>query len=114
MPESFPGSCKVALNNLISSDRIQGSDDPYLHFTEGIMNFHAHYCLDDHSSSWCYHVKVRGKEQEGKCFLTPIDNRMISTKASTLSRAEPRVMPSRPFLRVWLLALKTMCQTMAD
>jgi hypothetical protein len=59
MPEAFIGSCKAALNNLISSEDIQNADDAFTAFSEGIMNFHAHYCCDDHSSTWCRHNKVR-------------------------------------------------------
>ena len=58
MADPFLTSCKIALNNLISSDKIQGSDTPYEDFKEGLLNFHNHYCKDDHSSSWCYHDKV--------------------------------------------------------
>ena len=58
MSEAFLGSCKAALNNLISSDAIQKSDNPFQAFSEGILNFHAHYCEDDHSSTWCHHEKV--------------------------------------------------------
>ena len=58
MTDPFIGSCKAALNNLISSDRIQESEDPYKDFFQGILNFHSHYCLDEHSSSWCHHEKV--------------------------------------------------------
>lgn len=59
MGEPFLASCKSALNNLISSERIQDSDQAFDDFAEGILNFHSHYCLNDHSSSWCYHDKVR-------------------------------------------------------
>ena len=48
----------LALSNLISSEKIQGSDDPLKSFSEAILNFHSHYCLDDHSSPWCCHEKV--------------------------------------------------------
>ena len=58
MTESFLSSCKAALNNLISSDKIQASQDPYTDFSEGIRNLHSHYCLDDHSSPWCQHDMV--------------------------------------------------------
>ena len=60
MSEGFIGSCKRALNNLISSDRIQASSEPYKDFAEGIRNFYSHYFLDDHTSSWCFHEKVNG------------------------------------------------------
>ncbi len=58
MSDSTMNSCKTALNNLITSDRVSGSEDPYEAFSEGILNFHAHYCLDDRRSSWFYHDKV--------------------------------------------------------
>ena len=59
MPEQFVVSCTAALKNLISSDTIQSADDPYEAFSEGIQNFYKHYCLNDHSSSWCSHEKVQ-------------------------------------------------------
>ena len=52
------GSCKTALNNIIASDRVHESDNPYSAFSEGILNFYSHYCEDDHTSSWCVHEKV--------------------------------------------------------
>ena len=58
MSDPFLGSCKAALNNLISGDIIKESKDPYTAFSQGILNFHHHYCLDEHSSSWCIHEKV--------------------------------------------------------
>ena len=58
MTEGLLGHCKAALSNLISSEKIQGSDDPLKSFSEAILNFHSHYCLDDHSSPWCCHEKV--------------------------------------------------------
>ena len=62
MTDAFIGSCKAALNNLISSEKIQSSDDPYSDFSDAIKNFHVHYCLDDHSSSWCHHEKVNWRK----------------------------------------------------
>ena len=58
MAEPFLGSCKAALNNLISSEQLQASDNPFRDFSAGILNFHQHYCLDIHSSPWCHHEKV--------------------------------------------------------
>lgn len=58
MPEEFIGSCTTALKNLISADDIKTSATPYSDFSEGIKNFHKHYCLDDHTSRWCHHPKV--------------------------------------------------------
>ena len=40
------GSCKAALSNLISSDKIQEGEDAFKSFSEAILNFHPHYCLD--------------------------------------------------------------------
>lgn len=59
MPEGFLGHCKAALSNLISSDKLQQSDDSLEAFSEAILNFHSHYCLDVHSSPWCHHEMVR-------------------------------------------------------
>ena len=56
MPDSFLTSCKAALNNLIAT--VVEMEDPYEKFSEGIRNFHKHYCEDDHSSDWCCHDKV--------------------------------------------------------
>jgi len=58
MNEDFISSCKAALSNLIAVDQLYESEDPYQEFSAGILNFHAHYCQDDLSSSWCYHDKV--------------------------------------------------------
>ena len=41
--------CKVALSNLIASDRVTNSDNPFQAFSDGVLNFFNHYCLDDHS-----------------------------------------------------------------
>ncbi len=59
MSVEFLRSCKSALRNLISSERIEESDDPYSLFSDGVLNFVSHYCLDDHTSTWCHHLKVR-------------------------------------------------------
>ncbi len=58
MSDSTLNSCKTALGNMIASDKIQEADNPLEAFTEGIQNFLAHYCHDQHTSSWCYHPKV--------------------------------------------------------
>ena len=58
MSEAFFNSCKAHLNNFISSDRIRDSEDPHGDFAAAIVNCHSHYCLDDHSSTWCHHEKV--------------------------------------------------------
>ena len=58
MDDAFLSSCKAALSNLLSSNKIRESDDPFTLFSLAIMNFYSHYCLDDHSSEWCHHDKV--------------------------------------------------------
>ena len=58
MSEDFIKSCKKALRNLISSERVEESEDPYSLFSEGVLNFFSHYCLDEHASTWCHHKKV--------------------------------------------------------
>ena len=58
MDDAVLSSCKAALSNLLSSDRIKQSDDPFTAFSCAVMNFYRHYCLDDHSSEWCHHDKV--------------------------------------------------------
>ena len=58
MIDGLLGDCKSALSNLISSDKVQESADPLKSFSEAIVNFHLHYCLDIHTSPWCHHEKV--------------------------------------------------------
>ncbi len=58
MTDPLIGSCKAALKHLIATDRVLESEDPYAVFSEGLLNFHAHYCVDDYSSPWCWHEKV--------------------------------------------------------
>ena len=58
MSDATINSCKAALNNLIASDHVCDSEDPYQAFSDGILNFYSHYCLDSHGSAWCYHDKV--------------------------------------------------------
>ena len=58
MSEQFISSCKSALNNLIACDKVYENEDTFSAFSEGIVNFHAHYCENDHSSPWCFHEKV--------------------------------------------------------
>ena len=58
MSDAFVNSCKAALSNLISSDKIAASEDPYSAFSSALLNFYKHYCDDDHTSEWCQHDKV--------------------------------------------------------
>ncbi len=59
MTDSFLGSCKAALSNLIASDKIQGDENAFVNFSEALVNFYHHYCLDIHTSPWCTHDKVK-------------------------------------------------------
>ena len=61
MSDNLIVHCKTVLSNLIASVHVQQSHNPYKDFTEGIMNFISHYCLDDHTSSLCHHAKVKKK-----------------------------------------------------
>ena len=63
MTDAFIGSSKAALKNLIAAEMVTDSEDPYTSFSEGLLNFHEHYCVDDHSSDWCWHEKVRSKNR---------------------------------------------------
>ena len=67
IPEGLLTHCKAALSNLIASERVESADDPLTAFSDGILNFIGHYCLDDHRSSWCCHEKV---DKEGKRMFT--------------------------------------------
>ena len=58
MSEGFLVHCKGALSNLISCDRLQEEPNPLAAFSDAIKNFYSHYCLDVHTSSWCFHDKV--------------------------------------------------------
>ena len=62
MTEGLLNHCKSALSNLISSDKVQESDDPLKSFSKAILNFYSHYCLDIHTSPWCCHGKVMHPE----------------------------------------------------
>ena len=54
MSEALLGRCKASLDNLIASDAVQESEDPYLLFSEGALNFYQHYCLTylHHTGDW--------------------------------------------------------------
>ena len=91
MTEGLLGHCKAALSNLISSEKIQGSDDPVKSFSEAILNFHSHYCLDDHSSPWCCHEKVG-------ILYSSVSSQMkmgLPTRAHPVLRARPQLTVSK-------------------
>ena len=103
MPENFIGSCTAAFKNLIASDIIQSAEDPYEAFSEGILNFHSHYCLNNHTSTWCHHEKVRQEGQVVSKLTTKIDNRATNIKVPSMdSLVVPRGRPSWSFCRTFL------------
>ncbi len=59
MSEGLLTHCKTVQSNLISSDEVNSATDHLKEYSEGIENFLAHYCYDDHISAWCRHDKVR-------------------------------------------------------
>jgi len=43
----------------MASTDVLEAQDPLKAFSDALLNFHNHYCLDDHTSVWCqYHPKV--------------------------------------------------------
>ena len=104
MSEQFLTSCKSALNNLIASEKVYDSEDPFSAFSDGILNFHSHYCLNDHSSQWCIHDKV----SFCACMKTKAYNDCYSrrkmashTRPDTPSHAKHRLMHSRSCSQPW-------------
>ena len=75
MSESLLAHCKAALSNLIASDTVEASDDPLKAFSDGVFNFIPHYCLDDHSSSWCQHDKAGKRKNVYILFIYRKENR---------------------------------------
>ena len=44
--------------------------DPLKAFSNALLNFHNHYCLDDNGSVWCkYHPEVRTYYVLYKCYI---------------------------------------------
>lgn len=109
MPEQLLGSCSSALTNLISSDAVKGHEDPFSAFSEGVLNFHAHYCLDDHTSSWCTHEKVNTQNHCTLNNTTLILHRHYPTSPETCSHAKPRQMHSESCYKKCHQSLRIMC-----
>ena len=59
MSDAFLTACKKQLTRVIVSDAVVESDDQFGAMSSAILNFYRHYCLDDHTSPWCEHDKVR-------------------------------------------------------
>ena len=56
--EAFIQRVKHSLKNLMSCPDVLENDDSLKAFSEGLLNFHNHYCRDAHDSQWCkYHPK---------------------------------------------------------
>ena len=53
MTEMLINHAKHALRNVMSCEEILQHEDPYKAFSEALLNFHNHYCLDLHDSEWC-------------------------------------------------------------
>ena len=58
MTEASIERAKHALKILMSCADVLEDDDPLKAFSEGLLHFHSHICLDAHDSKWCkYHPK---------------------------------------------------------
>ena len=44
---------KAALHNLMSCEEVLEDSNPLEAFSKGLLNFHSHYCNNQHDSSWC-------------------------------------------------------------
>ena len=88
MGEGFLNSCKAALSNLISSEVIESSDNPYADFSSAIKNFHDHYCLDDHTSTWCHHDKVSNNIRNDKKIIITYQGKDYKSKHAFTCKAQ--------------------------
>ena len=51
--EALVDRMKAALRNLISCEEVLEDSNPLEAFSKGLLNFHSHYCKDQHDSPWC-------------------------------------------------------------
>ena len=51
--EALIDRMKTALRNLISCEEVLEDSNPLEAFSKGLLNFHSHYCKDQHDSPWC-------------------------------------------------------------
>ena len=59
MIDSVITRAKKSLRHIIANPDVVTVDDPLTAFSDALMNFHAHYCKDEHTSQWCqYQSKV--------------------------------------------------------
>ena len=72
MTEAFINCAKSALRNVMSCEEILQNEDPYKAFSEAVLNFHNHYCLNVHDSEWC------------KFHPATVDDKPYSTKSPLL------------------------------
>ena len=93
--------CKASLSNLVASDAIQSSEDLLALFSEAIVNFYSHYCLDDHTSTWCHHGKVKDTMLIHKHSTDIVFRSMrieAHTEAITVLTAKPRLISFKTLL----------------
>ena len=118
MDDTFLSSCKAALSNLLSSDRIRQSDDPFTAFSSAIRNFYSHYCLNEHGSEWCHHDKVCNIFQMKHiifCVCFNVYRRLMvsPTRPNTDLPVRHRLRSSVTIWRVWLHIPKTTSRLVA-
>ena len=103
MTEQFLTSCKSALNNLIGSDKVYSSENPFAAFSDGIINFHSHYCLNDHTSLWCFHDKVSFYVQAIQQTYNDLSRKKMEshTRLGIPLHARHRLMGSRSYSQQW-------------
>ena len=53
MTEAHVDRMKAALRNLMSCEEVLEDSNPLEAFSKGLLNFHSHYCKDQHDSPWC-------------------------------------------------------------
>ena len=59
MTEAHVDRMKAALRNLISCEEVLEDSNPLEAFSKGLLNFHSHYCKDQHDSPWCkFHATI--------------------------------------------------------
>ena len=103
MTEQFLTSCKSALSNLIGSDKVYSSENPFAAFSDGILNFHSHYCLNDHTSPWCFHDKVSFCVQaiQRTCNYLSMKKVKSHTRPGKLLHARHRLIGSISYSQQW-------------
>ena len=61
---------KTVLRNSISCEEVLEDSSPPEAFSKGLLNFHSHYCNDQHDSPWC---KLHSKtNDDGSPYITKL------------------------------------------